>query len=632
MSDAIKHECGIALIRLLKPLDYYIEKYRTPAYALNKLYLLMEKQHNRGQDGAGVAVIKLDPIPGTHFIDRFRSTHQQSIVKIYDHIFSHFPKNRKPTENYKAEAEWYKQNVPFMGELLLGHLRYGTYGKNSDSNCHPFLRENNWMTRNLAVAGNFNMTNVDELFNNLIQLGQHPIERSDTITVMEKIGHFLDTEVQHIFDKYKDQGYGNKEITDFIIKEMSVKRILSRAAKNFDGGFAMAGMIGHGDAFVLRDPNGIRPAYYYQDEEIVVVASERPCIQTTFNVSFDSIKEIKPGYALVIKKDGRVKEEMIMEPKERKSCSFERIYFSRGTDKEIYAERKKLGELMVPQILDAIHDDVENAVFSFIPNTAEVAFYGLIKGVEDHMTGEKVKAIQKDPNLSPTELEKLIRWKLRIEKIAVKDVKMRTFISDDTSRDEMVSHVYDVTYGSVRANEDTLVVIDDSIVRGTTLQKSILSILDRLSPKKIIIVSSAPQIRYPDCYGIDMSRMNDFIAFRALIALLKEDGKEALLQEVYEKCKAELTKQSGEIINHVKELYAQYTADQISAKISEIVRPKQIFSDVQIIYQTVENLHLACPKNLGDWYFTGDYPTPGGNRVANKAFINYMEGNDGRAY
>jgi amidophosphoribosyltransferase len=632
MSDNIKHECGIALIRLLKPLDFYIEKYRTPAYALNKLYLLMEKQHNRGQDGAGVAVIKLDPIPGTHFIDRFRSTHQQSIVKIYDHIFANFPKNRKALESPKAEADWYKQNVPFMGELLLGHLRYGTYGKNSDSNCHPFLRENNWMTRNLAVAGNFNMTNVDELFNNLIQLGQHPIERSDTITVMEKIGHFLDAEVQYIFDKYKDQGYGNKEITDFIIKEMSVRRILTRAAKNFDGGFAMAGMIGHGDAFVLRDPNGIRPAYYYQDDEVVVVASERPCIQTTFNVSFESIKEIKPGYALVIKKDGRVKEEMIMEPKERKSCSFERIYFSRGTDKEIYSERKHLGELMVPQILDAIKGDVENAVFSFIPNTAEVAFYGLIKGVENHMTHEKVKLIQQNPNMNPEELEKMIRTRLRIEKIAVKDVKMRTFISDDSSRDEMVSHVYDITYGSVRANEDTLVVIDDSIVRGTTLQKSILSILDRLSPKKIIIVSSAPQIRYPDCYGIDMSRMNDFIAFRALIALLKEEGKEALLQKVYEKCKQDVALAPAESINYVKELYAEYTVEQVSAKISEIVRPKQISADVQVIYQTVENLHVACPKNLGDWYFTGDYPTPGGNRVANKAFINYVEGNDKRAY
>lgn len=592
----------------------------------------MEKQHNRGQDGAGVAVIKLDPVPGTHFIDRFRSTHQQSIVKIYDHIFSHFPKNRKPSENSVAEAKWYKDNVPFMGELLLGHLRYGTYGKNSDTNCHPFLRENNWMTRNLAVAGNFNMTNVDELFNNLIQLGQHPVERSDTITVMEKIGHFLDAEVQVIFDKYKDQGYGNKEITDFIIKEMSVRRILTRAAKNFDGGFTMAGMIGHGDAFVLRDPNGIRPAYYYQDDEIVVVASERPAIQTAFNANFDSIKEIKPGHALVIKKDGRVKEEMILEPRERKSCSFERIYFSRGTDKEIYAERKQLGKLLVPQIIEAVKGDVENAVFSFIPNTAEVAFYGLIKGVENHLTVEKVKAIQQNPTMNAEELEKLIRWKLRIEKTAVKDVKMRTFISDDSSRDEMVSHVYDVTYGSVRANEDTLVVIDDSIVRGTTLQKSILSILDRLSPKKIIIVSSAPQIRYPDCYGIDMSRMNDFIAFRALIALIKEQGKEQKLQDVYAKCKADENNLSPDIVNHVKELYDMYTDDEISAKISEIVKPKQIFADVQVIYQTVANLHIACPKNLGDWYFTGDYPTPGGTRVANKAFANYMEGNDQRAY
>jgi amidophosphoribosyltransferase len=519
-----------------------------------------------------------------------------------------------------------------MGELLLGHLRYGTYGKNSDTNCHPFLRENNWMTRNLAVAGNFNMTNVDELFNNLIQLGQHPVERSDTITVMEKIGHFLDAEVQVIFDKYKDQGYGNKEITDFIIKEMSVRRILTRAAKNFDGGFTMAGMIGHGDAFVLRDPNGIRPAYYYQDDEIVVVATERPAIQTAFNANFDSIKEIKPGHALVIKKDGRVKEEMILEPRERKSCSFERIYFSRGTDKEIYAERKQLGKLLVPQIIEAVKGDVENAVFSFIPNTAEVAFYGLIKGVENHLTVEKVKAIQQNPTMNAEELEKLIRWKLRIEKTAVKDVKMRTFISDDSSRDEMVSHVYDVTYGSVRANEDTLVVIDDSIVRGTTLQKSILSILDRLSPKKIIIVSSAPQIRYPDCYGIDMSRMNDFIAFRALIALIKDQGKEQKLQDVYAKCKADENNLSPDITNHVKELYDMYTDDEISAKISEIVKPKQIFADVQVIYQTVANLHIACPKNLGDWYFTGDYPTPGGTRVANKAFANYMEGIDGRAY
>lgn len=632
MSDAIKHECGIALIRLLKPLDYYVEKYHTVAYGLNKLYLLMEKQHNRGQDGAGAAVIKLDPIPGTHFINRYRSVKQQSIVDIFDHIFSHFPKDRKPFENPKSEAEWHKTNTPFVGELMLGHLRYGTYGKNNDSFCHPFLRENNWMTRNLALAGNFNMTNVDELFDNLITLGQHPVERSDTITVMEKIGHFLDAEVQTIFDKYKDQGYSNKEITAFIMKEMSVRRILTRAGRNFDGGFAMAGMFGHGDAFVLRDPNGIRPAYYYADDEIVVVASERPAIQTTFNVNFDSIKEITPGHALVIKYDGRVKEEQILAPGERKSCSFERIYFSRGTDAEIYSERKILGELLVPQILTAIDNDVDNTVFSFIPNTAEVAFYGLIKGVENNLTQQKVKAIQENKNLSPDELEKLIRWKLRIEKIAVKDVKMRTFITDDSSRDEMVSHVYDITYGSVKAHTDTLVVIDDSIVRGTTLQKSILSILDRLNPKKIIIVSSAPQIRYPDCYGIDMSRMYDFIAFRALIALLKENKKEDLLQSVYEKCKASESKPATEVQNHVKELYAVYTTEEISSKISEIVRPKQIFADVQVIFQTVENLHVACPKNLGDWYFTGDYPTPGGNKVANKAFVNFMEGKSGRAY
>lgn len=632
MSDAIKHECGIALIRLLKPLDYYVEKYRTPAYGLNKLYLLMEKQHNRGQDGAGAAVIKLDPIPGTHFINRYRSVNQQPIADIFSHIFSHFPKDRKALENPIAEAEWYKSNVPFVGEVLLGHLRYGTYGKNNDSFCHPFLRENNWITRNLALAGNFNLTNVDELFDNLITLGQHPTEHSDTITVMEKIGHFLDQEVQVTFDKYKDRGYNNKEITDFIIKEMSVGRILTRAARNFDGGFAMAGMFGHGDSFVLRDPNGIRPAYFYHDDEVVVVASERPCIQTAFNVHFDQIKEIAPGHALIIKKDGSLKQEMILEPQERKSCSFERIYFSRGTDKEIYAERKKLGEFLVPKILENINGDVENAVFSFIPNTAEVAFYGLIKGVEDYMTQEKVKAIKANPNLSSEELQALVNQRLRIEKIAVKDVKMRTFITDDASRDEMVSHVYDITYGSVRENLDTLVVVDDSIVRGTTLQKSILNILGRLGPKKIVIASSAPQIRYPDCYGIDMSRMYDFIAFRALIALIKERKLEASLQGVYDLCKTDDSKPAAEVQNHVKKLYDLFTDDEISQKISEIVRPAHIFADVQVIFQSVENLHAACPNNLGDWYFTGNYPTPGGNKVANKAFMNYMEGKNERAY
>lgn len=632
MSDAIKHECGIALIRLLKPLEFYVEKYRTVAYGLNKLYLLMEKQHNRGQDGAGAAVIKLDPYPGSHFINRARSIKNQPIVDVFDQIFSSFPKDRKPLESAAAEAEWYKKNNPFVGELLLGHLRYGTYGRNTDSYCHPFIRENNWMTRNLVLAGNFNMTNVDEQFNLLIHLGQHPIERSDTITVMEKIGHFLDDEVQKIFDKYKDQGYSNKDITDFIAKELSVRRILSRSAKDFDGGYAMAGMFGHGDSFVLRDPNGIRPAYYYYDDEVVVVASERPAIQTAFNVPFEKIEEVKPGHALVIKKDGRVKHDLVREPGEKKSCSFERIYFSRGTDKEIYAERKQLGYYLTEAVLKAIDYDFENTVFSFIPNTAEVAFYGLMKGVEDHLNEYKKQQIVSAKKLTDEEVLRILNLRIRWEKIAVKDVKARTFITDDTSRDEMVSHVYDITYGSVKPETDTLVVIDDSIVRGTTLQKSILANLGKLNPKKIIIVSSAPQIRYPDCYGIDMSRMYDFVAFRALIGLLKDTNKSSLLDEIYQKCKRDMDKPAAEVSNHVQELYSQFTYEEISAKISEIVKPKHIFADVQVIYQTVENLHLACPKNTGDWYFTGNYPTPGGNKVANKAFVNYMEGRSERAY
>jgi amidophosphoribosyltransferase len=632
MSDAIKHECGIALIRLLKPLEFYTEKYNTVSYALNKLYLLMEKQHNRGQDGAGLAVIKFDPQPGSHFINRVRSAQNQSIADIFHQVYSHFPKDRKPLDNPVAESEWSKQTNPFVGEVLLGHLRYGTYGRNTDSYCHPFIRENNWMTRNLALAGNFNMTNVDDQFNLLIQLGQHPVERSDTITVMEKIGHFLDEEVQKIFDRYKDAGYGNKEITDFIIKELSVRRILSRAAKDFDGGYAMAGMFGHGDAFVLRDPNGIRPAYFYQDDEVVVVASERPAIQTTFNVPFEKIHEVKPGHALVMKKDGRVKQDLIREPGEKKSCSFERIYFSRGTDKEIYKERKELGYYLTNQVLEAINHDFENTVFSFIPNTAEVAFYGLMKGVEDNLNQYKKDKIVSAKKLTDEEVLRILGLRIRWEKIAVKDVKARTFITDDTSRDEMVSHVYDITYGSVKENTDTLLVIDDSIVRGTTLQKSILSILDRLNPKKIVIVSSAPQIRYPDCYGIDMSRMYDFIAFRALIELLNDRGLNPKLQEVYEKCKADILLPASESTNHVKELYDLFSTDEISAKISEIVRPKHIFADVKVIFQTIENLHLACPSNTGDWYFTGNYPTPGGNKVVNKAFINYMEGRGERAY
>lgn len=632
MSDAIKHECGIALIRLLKPLDYYIEKYRTSAYGLNKLYLLMEKQHNRGQDGAGAAVIKLDPVAGSHFINRARSIKSQPIVDVFDQIFSTFNKERRPLENSVAEADWHKKNSPFFGELLLGHLRYGTYGRNTDSYCHPFIRENNWMTRNLVLAGNFNMTNVDDQFNLLIQLGQHPIERSDTITVMEKIGHFLDDEVQRIFDRYKDQGYSNKEITDFIVNELSVRRILSRAAKDFDGGYAMAGMFGHGDAFVLRDPNGIRPAYFYNDDEVVVVASERPAIQTTFNVPFEKIQEVKPGHAIVIKKDGRVKHDLVREPGEKRACSFERIYFSRGTDKEIYEERKNLGYFLTPRVLQAIQNDFENTVFSFIPNTAEVAFYGLMKGMEDHLNNYKKQRLISSKSLNEEEVNSILNLRVRMEKIAVKDVKARTFIADDSSRDEMVSHVYDITYGSIRAGVDTLVVIDDSIVRGTTLQKSILANLAKLNPKKIIIISSAPQIRYPDCYGIDMSRMYDFVAFRALIELLKDTKQTQLLHDTYEKCKVAVQSKSDYSLNYVKELYDQFSADQISQKISEIVRPGNMFSNVEVIYQTIEDLHRACPHNTGDWYFTGNYPTPGGNNVANKAFMNYMDGNKERAY
>ena len=630
MSDDIKHECGIAFIRLLKPLEFYIEKYRTVSYGLNKLYLLMEKQHNRGQDGAGVAVIKLNPQPGTPFINRHRSIARQAIPDLFEHIFRSFPKERKAGQQPEAEAQWYKQHVPFVGELLMGHLRYGTHGKQSIENVHPFIRENNWMTRNLVLAGNFNMTNSDELFMKLIELGQHPRDKGDTVTVMEKFGHFLDDEIQQIFDRYKDQGYTNRDITEFISRDLKVKRILTRAAKDLDGGYALEGMIGHGDAFVLRDPNGIRPAYFYQDEEVVVVASERPAIQTTFHVPAQQIHEISPGHALIIKKDGRVKQESILPAGERKSCSFERIYFSRGTDSAIYEERKALGYHLTKRVLEEVEYDFDHTVFSFIPNTAEVAFYGLLKGLEDELNRHKQREIEEAK--SAVDLQTILHRRVRMEKIAVKDVKMRTFITDDAARDDMVSHVYDITYGSVRAETDTLVVIDDSIVRGTTLEKSILSILDRLSPKKIVVVSSCPQIRYPDCYGIDMSRMNDFIAFRALIQLIDEHQLRHKLEEVYELCRTSEAQGGKDKENHVKKLYALFSEEQVSRKIAEIVRPKHIFAEVSVLFQRIEDLHRSCPQHTGDWYFTGDYPTAGGNRVANRAFINYMEGKTGRAY
>lgn len=627
MSDAIKHECGIALIRLLKPLSFYQEKYGSALYGLKKLYLLMEKQHNRGQDGAGVGVIKLDPEPGNPYVFRKRTAGSGAIADIFARI------STKINQGGNKDADFLKANAPFAGELLLGHLRYGTHGENSEDKCHPFIRENNWMSRNLMLAGNFNMTNVDELFGLLVDIGQHPREKADTVTMLEKIGHFLDEENQVWFDQFKKEGYSNKDISPLIAKNLNIENILKRSLKEVDGGYTLAGMMGHGDAFVVRDPVGIRPCYYYHDDEIVVVTSERPAIQTGFNIRLTEIKELQPGNALIIRKTGAISEVNIIPPTERKSCSFERIYFSRGNDRDIYLERKKLGYLLSPKVLKAINYDLDNSVFSYIPNTAATAFYGLIDGVHDYLTDYKAQEILKlGPKPDMEKMKQILSIKPRREKIAVKDAKLRTFITDDTHREDMVAHVYDVTYGIIHNDKDTLVVIDDSIVRGTTLRTSIIRILDRLHPKKIIIVSSAPQIRYPDCYGIDMSRLGEFVAFQAMIALLKERGKEDLLHETYLKCKAQEALPKEEIKNHLQQLYALFTDEEISKKVAGIVTPEDCRAEVEVIYQTIENLHEACPLNLGDWYFSGNYPTPGGNKVVNRAFINYMEGKKGRAY
>lgn len=632
MSDSIKHECGIAFIRLLKPQQYYIDKYGTASYALNKMYLLMEKQHNRGQDGAGLAYIKFDTLPGEEYINRLRSIKNQPIQDIFKRVFNEFNSKTKNIDKEQLNADWLKQNVSSAGELFLGHLRYGTHGENSISACHPFIRKNNWRSRNLVMAGNFNLTNVEELIDFLVEIGQHPIQKRDTVTVMEKIGHYVDSDVQRIYDKYKGSIQDRKAISSFIEKELDIEEILKLAAKDFDGGYLMAGLIGHGDAFVLRDPNGIRPGYYYVDDEIVVVASERPAIQTSFNLSSDKVKVIPPGHALIVKKDGQVSMRQCLPSREILSCSFERVYFSRGTDTEIYKERLDLGYRLTEKVMKEIDYDYENTVFSFIPNTAEVAFYGMMKGIEEHINSHKQAQIEANPNLNSEQLNHLLNLRPRVEKIIVKDVKMRTFITEDAARDEMVSHVYDITYDSIKRNQDTLVMLDDSIVRGTTLEKSILSILDRLGPKKIVIVSSAPQIRYPDCYGIDMSKMQDFIAFRALLALLKETNQEFKIQEVYEKCKQALRDGEAKEKNYVQELYALFLDDEISNKVAEIVRPKNIFADVKVIFQSVEGLNKSCPKNKGDWYFTGNYPTPGGNRVVNQAFVYFVEGRNERAY
>ncbi len=632
MSDAIKHECGISLIRLLKPLEYYQKKYGSAFYGVNKMYLMMEKQHNRGQDGAGFASIKLDMDAGERYMSRVRSIDQQPIQDIFAQINERINNSFKEHPEYINDVAKQKKHIPYIGEVLLGHVRYGTFGKNSIESVHPFLRQNNWMHRSLIVAGNFNMTNVNELFDNLVQIGQHPKEKADTVTVMEKIGHFLDDAVAKLYKEIKKEGFNKREASPIIAERLNVAKILKRAAKNFDGGYAMAGLLGHGDSFVLRDPGGIRPAYYYQDDEIAVVASERPAIQTVFNVSFEDVKELDPGHAIIIKKNGQVKIKKILEPTVRKACSFERIYFSRGSDKEIYQERKMLGKLLFPLILKSINEDIKNTVFSYIPNTAETSFFGMVIAAQNYMNKKKEEQILSiGRKITREELHDILEVRPRIEKVAIKDAKLRTFITQDSSRDDLVAHVYDISYGSVKEN-DNLVIIDDSIVRGTTLQKSILRILDRLLPKKIIVVSSAPQIRYPDCYGIDMAKLEDFIAFKAALALHEERNTMHLVEEIYKKCLTQVNTHDSEVVNYVKEFYSPFTADEISDKIGQLLSPPDIKAEVQVIYQNIENLHEACPKNLGDWYFTGNYPTPGGNRVVNKAFINFFEGKNERAY
>lgn len=633
MSDAIKHECGIALLRLLKPLEYYQQKYGTPFYGLHKMYLLMEKQHNRGQDGAGIANIKLDMQPGERYIGRVRSNDSQPIQDIFKQINSHINELLKSHPEAKADVQALKKLIPYLGEVYLGHVRYGTFGKNSIENVHPFLRENNWIYRNLILAGNFNLTNVNELFNKLVELGQHPIAKTDTITVMERIGHFLDNEVEECYRRLKQEGISKREASPLIMEQLDMVKVLKKAAARWDGGYAMAGIVGHGVSFVIRDPAAIRPAYYYKDDEVVVVASERAVIQTAFNAPFEQVGELPAGAAILIKRDGSSQIEQILEPTERKACSFERIYFSRGSDQEIYLERKKLGALLLPQVLRSIDNDLKNTVFSYIPNTAETSFYGLIEAVSEHLNQKKKQQIlQQGATLNEACLNEILSVRPRIEKVAIKDVKLRTFITEDAGREDMVAHVYDITYGSVRKHEDNLVIIDDSIVRGTTLKKSILNILNRLEPKKITVLSSAPQIRYPDCYGIDMARLEDLIAFEATLALHKDAGTYQVVEAIYKKCLAQKNKPDEEIINYVKELYAPFTTEQISLKITELLRPEAMQCDLDIIFQSVENLHKACPKNLGDWYFTGDYPTVGGNRVVNQAFINFYEGNKQRAY
>jgi len=633
MSDAIKHECGIALIRLRKPLSFYQDKYGSALYGLKRLYLLMEKQHNRGQDGAGIASIKIDPAPGLNFIDRERSTDKDAIRKLFAKVDRGYAETIADDPASATDAERLKQRMPFAGEVMLGHLRYATFGNQGLENCHPRRRLNNWLTRNLVVAGNFNMTNVDELFDLLVSIGQHPKERSDTMTVLEKIGHYLDVENDRIAAHHRLLGYNEKQITQKIAEQMDVRQILVNSAVDFDGGYALAGMMGHGDAFVLRDPNGIRPAFWYADDEVVAVASERPALQTAFNVRTEEVHELTPGHALIIKKDGSYAEQLVREPLEKRACSFERIYFSRGSDRDVYQERLALGRSVCPEILEVVDHDLENPVFSFIPNTAEVACYGMLKEMEDRLNAIKERRIlEMGPTPDPGQLRAILAMRPRLEKVAIKDAKLRTFITNDNDRDDLVAHVYDITYGTVRPGQDNLVVIDDSIVRGTTLKQSILKMLDRLGPKRIVVVSSAPQIRYPDCYGIDMAKMGDLVAFRAAIALLQETKQENIIDDVYDRALAMVGRPLNEQQNEVKAIYAPFSAQQISDKIAELLTPEGINAEVRLVYQSIEGLHAACPRHTGDWYFTGNYPTPGGNRVVNRAFINFREGKNVRAY
>ena len=631
MSDPIKHECGIGHIRLLKPLEFYKKKYGSAFYGINKMYLLMEKQHNRGQDGAGFASIKLDVDPGKRFISRIRSIEKQPIQDVFGKINQRINKELKLSPSLADNIKELKNNVPYLAESLLGHVRYGTFGGNSVENVHPFLRQNNWKHRNLILAGNFNMTNSMELFNSLIELGQHPKEYTDTVIIMEKIGHFLDDAVRKIYKELKKEGLSKQDCSSIISKKLDIFKILKKASKKWDGGYVIGGLLGHGDSFVMRDPNGIRPAFYFKNEEVVVVASERPAIQTAFNLKIEEIKELEPGKAIVVKSNGVVKIKSVIKTQENKACSFERIYFSRGNDSEIYQERKNLGKLIMPVILNEINFDIKNTVFSYIPNTAETSFFGMIESVEEFLNSQKTDQIISKKNLSEDKIRNILSVRPRIEKIAVKDVKLRTFITEDDSRDDLVEHVYDITYGVIKST-DTIVIIDDSIVRGTTLKKSILKMLDRLNPKKIIIVSSAPQIRYPDCYGIDMANLESLIAFNAALTLLKENGLDSLIKEVYNACKKELELADDEMRNHVKKIYDHFSADQISNKITELLSSHLKNREVKIIFQSIENLHKACPDSKGDWYFTGNYPTPGGNRVVNTAFVNFYEGNKKRAY